>query len=252
MAPSTRAVVIASVLATLVVCAMALTLTRRSEYGKEQPAYSRSEIDSLLIKLQSPDQSDVNEAEEKLIALGASATAPLLSLLNQLTIRSERHQDKPFAYEPLRVPVNYATKSRSLNVIYSILSRLHAVGAVPLLIAIMEEEEIDNMIQGMSPVMRTLAAIGSAAVPQLINSIGGARDSALSLPELSAPSLTEATRERRLGWLQGRIELRATLVLREIGDQQAIPALERLMQRSNNEFIVNQASEAIGHIKNIK
>ena len=252
MTPSTRTVVIASVLATIVVCGLALALARRSEYGKEQPDYSRYEIDSLLIKLQSPDQSDVNEAEEKLVALGASAIAPLLSLLNQLTIRSERHQDKRFVYERLRVPVNYDTKSRSLNVVYSILSRLHAVEAVPLLIAIMEEEEIDNMIQGMSPVMHALAAIGSAAVPQLINSIDAARDSALSLPELSAPNLPEATRERRLDWLQGRIELRATLVLREIDDQQAIPALERLMQRSNNEFIVNQAREAIGHIKNLK
>jgi HEAT repeat protein len=151
--------------------------------------------------------------------------------------------------EHKRQVIDLGTKSRSENDIYEILGRLRAAEAVPILVAIMEEEEIDNMIQGMSPVMRALAEIGSAAVPELIRSINEAKVTASDFPEPRGSDISEEARQWYLGIIQGRIELRATLVLGEIGDRRAIPALERLQSTSDNQFIQEQAREAIRKIQ---
>jgi HEAT repeat protein len=138
------------------------------------------------------------------------------------------------------------TKSTSENAIYEVLGQLHAAEAVPLLVTIMEEEEVHDMIQGMSPVMRGLAEIGPAAVPRLVESIDTAASKAKAL--LSS-GLSEERRQSDL-IQEGRIELRATLVLRAIGDPRAIPALERLQQATNNWFIAREAREAVESIQN--
>ena len=228
-------------------------VAQREDRVAQNHIASQNEVDSILTKLQSRDESDVREARAALAEMGEGAIEPLISLLKDLTNQAVK---RPGTVAGGSVPGHNArvvdpnTRSRTENDIYDILGRLRAVEAVPLLVAIMEEEEIDDMIQGMSPVMRALAEIGPAAVPQLIRSIDDAKSTASAVPELLASDLTEETRRRNLGWIQGRIELRATLVLREIADPRAIPALERLQTMSDNEFIVTQAREAVTKIQN--
>ncbi len=236
------------------VCCLALRLIQRPHH------VDHNQIDNLLADLQSPDELVVLEAKAELARLGGIATKPLMSLLQDLKSRGDKSPTEgpdrgPVSEPHMRVQdknplTDSETKARLENHIYEMLGQLHAAEAVPLLVTIMEEEEINDMIQGMSPVMRSLVEIGRPAVPRLIESIDTAKSTASVSRELRASDLTEETRERNLSWIQGRIELRATLVLREIGDQRAIPALERLQTSSDNPFIVNQAREALREIQN--
>lgn len=245
-----KMLVVTLIVATVTLCCLALLITQQESRVARNHIASQSEVESILTKLQSRDESEVLEAKAKLAEMGEDAIEPLISLLRDLTNQSVKRpgtdSDRTMHERTERV-VDPNTKSRTENDIYEVLGRLHAVEAVPLLVAIMEKEEIDDMIQGMSPVMRALAEIGPGAVPQLTMSIDGAKSTASAF---LASNLTEESRQRNLGWFQGRIELRATLVLREIGDPRAIPALERLETTSDNQFIVTQAREAVRKIQN--
>jgi HEAT repeat protein len=191
-----------------------------------QHSVTQDQIEEGLTKLGSRDESDVLEAKNELIGMGEAAIKPLITLLQDLT----NQEGNP----PGRAPdgnsvselrkqvendnqsVDPETKSKLENNIYELLGRLHAADAVP----------------------------------QLIDSIERAKSIASNLAELRTSDLTEEARQRRLGRRQGTIELRATLVLREIGDQRAIPALEELQTTSDNQFIVTQAREAVLRIQN--
>jgi HEAT repeat protein len=233
-------------------CCLALQLIQRGERR------TANLIDNLLTDLQSDDESNAIEAKAKLVQAGEEAIKPIVSLLQQLTDQERETtgaitagaRERPYdiEMEHANQRLDRGTRSRLKNYIYEILGRLHATEAVPLLINIMEREEVDDMIQGMSPVMRALAEIGAAAVPQLIESIENANSTALSFPEIRS-ALSEETLRRRLGWIQGRIELRSVLVLREIGDPRAISTLESLQTRSDNEFVAKQAHEAVQEIR---
>jgi HEAT repeat protein len=257
-----RSIIIWTLLAVMVlVCFLAFrTIQQQLSSAKHQDDARQIEIDaqrrqiaSIIAKLQSRDQSVVFRAQAELAEVGEGAITPLISILTDVTNQAaKRPESVPSgsAPEPLeRVDFDPDAKSRVENAVYETLGRLHATRAVPLLIAIIEEDETNDMIQGMSPPMRALAQIGTVAVPQLIESIDRAKTTALGSAELQGSNLTEEERRRNLSWIEGGIELRALLVLREIGDQRAIPVLERLQATSDNQFIVRQAREAIEKIQ---
>ncbi|MEK6410028.1 MAG: hypothetical protein AABN34_24150 [Acidobacteriota bacterium] len=241
-----------SVLLVALGCLIPLVFQRQRPAAQNALA-AQDHIESLLTKLQSPDESEVLEAKAELMDMGEGAIKPLIFLLKDLTNQTGKTLPTT-SPGSLRVQANRAndagTKSRAENAIYEILGRLRAAEAVPLLVAIMEHEEIDDMIQGMSPVMRALAEIGPAAVPQLIESIDSAKLTASASPELLVSDLTEETRQRNLAWIKGRIELRAILVLVAIGDPRAIPTLHWLQKTADNSFIETQARNAAQRIQN--
>jgi PBS lyase HEAT-like repeat-containing protein len=231
---------------------LALQRILRQQHPTQNEVVEQNNIEATLTKLQSGDQSDLLEAKAELLAMGTIAIEPLISLLKELTNNTDQKGalTSEQALEHRKISLDAHANSVAKNAIYDVLGHLRAAEAVPLLVIIMEEEEIDNMIQGMSPVMRSLAEIGPAAVPSLIESINKATDSLLIL---IGPN--EAARQNDLvggkGRIElGRIQLRATLVLRAIGDQRAIPALQRLHDTSKNPFIVREAREAIESIHN--
>lgn len=222
-----------------------------------QRASSQDHILEILAKLQSRDASDLAEARAELAATGDEAIEPLIHLLRSLTTEDNNtfrvlpaeEQDRQSLSKNNGQALDLATKSRVMNDIYEALGRLHAIQAVPLLISIMENEEINDMIQGMSPVMRALAEIGPEAVPQVTECIDNARNTALASASLQGPDLSDETRKRRLDLIEGRIQMRALLVLRKIGDKRAISSLEKVEATTDNQFIRGQAREALQAIR---
>jgi HEAT repeat protein len=218
---------------------------------QQQHARSQDNISTILNRLQSRDDSDVAEARVELAAMGEQAIPPLLDLLRELvnqnpgvlSLMQADAQEHRTTIERSTKDLDDHTKSRVINDIYEILGQLHAAQAVPLLVSIMKKEEIDNMIEGMTPVMRALAEIGSDAVPALIQCLEEA-NTTLASARLRPPDLNDETRRRRLDWIEGRTQLRAILVLGNIGDKRAIPALEKVETSTENQFIREQAREA--------
>jgi hypothetical protein len=241
--PHRKLLITAFALGFVSMCFLGLRIIRQPKDG------SQDRIENLLKKIQSLDESDVLEAKEELIATGDDATRPLLHVLQEL--KGDGGSRLKISGGPrLLESLDDHMKSRLGNDIYEILGRIHASEAVPPLVDIMKREEVYDMIQGMSPVMRSLAEIGPASVPQLIDCIDEAGAKTLTSPDLQARDLPDETGQRKVRWIEDTIQLRAILVLRKIGDKRAIPALERVQAMSNNEFIRNEAREAVKTILN--
>jgi hypothetical protein len=95
--------------------------------------------------------------------------------------------------EPQKQLMGLEISGRLKNDVCELLGNLHAEEAVPMLVEIMEREEIHDLIPGMTPVMRALAAIGPPAVPRLIESVEMAEVTASTFPFSTAddPTTTE-------------------------------------------------------------
>jgi HEAT repeat protein len=214
-----------------------------------------TELQRAMAQLGSSDELVRAEAKAKLLAMGDRPIKPLICRLNQLVnnpealcIPENKKKEASQSDEVLITPMSAHLKSILKNDLYELLGRLHAKEAVPLLISIMEQEEISDLIQGMTPVMRALAEIGPAAVPEIIESLESAEATA-SAQLISSSGLAEDERQRRLDWATGRIQLRNVLVLREIGSPEAIPYLEELRAKTSNEFIIREVQSAIKKIQ---
>lgn len=223
---------------------------------QQHHARAQDNISKILIRLQSRDASEVAEARVELAGMGDEAILPLIDLLRGLVNQNPdgasmtpADEQQRTAREKFSKDLDDATKSRVMNDIYEVLGHLRAAKAVPLLVSIMEKEEIDNMIQGMSPVMRSLAEIGSDAVPALIQCLEEARNTALASASLRPPDLNDEARRPRVDSTEGRIQLKAILVLGQIGDKRAIPALENIETSTENQFTREQAREAVQTIR---
>ena len=228
---------------------LAFQMLRRNQHSVQDEIVPRRKIEDTLTKLQSGNESDVLETKAELLEMGRIVIEPLISLLKELNNHAGERSLSAADYvaEQRKQSLDAHAKSMSENAIYDVLGQLHAAEAVPLLVIIMEEEEIDNLFQGMSPVMRALAQIGDAAVPRLIESIDTA--AVLLASRRTQEALGNLVRGKGAIEL-GRIQLRATLVLGEIGDPRAVPALQRLQATTDNSFIAREASDAIDSIKN--
>ena len=243
----------APILLMLAVSACVLSL----HISQKQHESSQDHISRVLEKLQSRDESDVVQAKVEIDELGDEAIAPLVNLLRTLITGGRYSYGMAPADEQQQRPIDKqntsslddATRSRVINDIYEALGRLHTAEAVPLLVSIMENEEIADMIQGMSPVMRALADIGPAAVPALIESLDESTSKALASADVHIPDPAAEERERTFHLIEGRIQERGILVLRKIGDKRAIPAIERAEASTDNQFIRKQAREALQTIR---
>src|SRR5262249_4403469 len=117
--------------------------------------------------------------------------------------------------------------SRLKNDVYELLGNLHAEEAVPILVEIMEHQEIYDLIPGMSPAMRAIAEIGPGAIPRLIESLENAQMTAASI--WTSPDLSEEENRGIISCYSTRIQENVILVLEKIGDERALPALEKLL-----------------------
>jgi PBS lyase HEAT-like repeat len=225
------------------------------------------EAKALVMQLWSEDDVERNVAKVQLLKLGPGAVPPLIALLRDLLRNpgpryvpgkereGQEEADRFFELPPterseaarrlIRLSIDWRLKAD----VYELLGKLRAEEATPLLIEAMEREERHSLIAGMSPVMRSLAAIGSAAVPALIASLENAETTAGSLSGIWDSSISPEVVGRSLEDDANRIRVRAILVLEAIGDSRAIPALENIHERTTNEFIARIAKEAVDKIR---
>lgn len=203
--------------------------------------------------LKSVDDGKRQAGKDKLLELGPDSIGPLVSLLENISkddftpLFSSGHSKEGEEIWKLRekalnsgndAAAQAATErlaqieisGRLKNDIMEILGRLHAREAVPLLIRIMEQREIDNLWEKLRPEMYALAAIGSEAVPGLIQSIKDA----------------DAVAKRNLNSVSPyRLQVRSARVLGLIGDKRALPLLRDLLKQQRDILV----SEAIKQIE---
>jgi HEAT repeat protein len=250
----------------VMICSMAYFVFTEAQ---EEPTIQDNEVDVLVKQLFSGDDAVRSAAKVRLVELGPKAVRPLISLLKDLRNdpgpRFELGREKEGAEawdhytnlpieqksrEPLDTLRGLEIGGRLRNDVYELLGRLHAEEAVPLLVEIMEHQKIDNLIPGMTPVMRALAELGPTAVPRVIESIDRAEITAASSPFVTAPDLSDEAKQRNLEWEITRIQENAVLVLEKIGDARALATLEKLLTATENELLARTVREAMKTIKN--
>jgi HEAT repeat protein len=148
----------------------------------QERATRDQEAEAAVMELWSDDENVRRAAKEKLIELGPEATKPLIALLEELKNNPgpryargkeneaeealQRYRKFPEGQkgaENSRYLVSLDVSGRLRNDVYELLGRLHAEDAVHLLVEIVEEQTIDNLIPGMTPVMRDRTGGGSTA-----------------------------------------------------------------------------------------
>ncbi len=214
----------------------------------------RNQVSDYIELLKSSEEAKRQEGKEKLFHIGSDAIGPLISLLEDLFkddftpwFASGRAEEGKEVWERRQRALDSGDagaaraawdqlaqleiSGRLKNDVMEILGRLQAQAAVPLLIRIMEEREIDNLWEKMRSEMYALVAIGSPAVPRLIELIKEAKVAAKRNPH---------------GISAYRLQVRAAKVLGLIGDARALPVLKELLRRGK-DVIVSQAIEQIKH-----
>lgn len=239
-----------SVTALSVMLFMALRLDMLTD--SPQDTFNRKQVSEYIELLKSSDEVKRQEGKEKLLLLGSSSIGLLVSLLGELSADpfrpwfvSGREREGIEAWERRQkaddsgnvaearaaseLIAQLEISGRLKNDVMELLGQLRAEEAVPILIRLMEERPVDNLWEKMRYDMKALVAIGSAAVPQLIESIKNAKDTA------------------KRNWQPipaYRIQVRAAIVLGMIGDERALPVLEELL-RQENDMLVDLAIKQI-------
>lgn len=218
-----------------------------------QSPSNRNQASEYIELLKSVDEGKRQAGKDKLFELGPDSIGPLVSLLENISMddftrvfASGHSKEGEDIWELREKAINSRNEAaaqaaterlaqieisgRLKNDIMEILGRLRAREAVPLLIRIMEQREIDNLWEKLRPEMYALAAIGSEAVPGLIQSIKEA----------------DAVAKRNLNSVPPyRLQVRSARVLGLIGDKRALPALRDLLKQQRDVLV----SEAIRQIE---
>jgi ABC-type transporter Mla MlaB component len=251
----------------LAVCSLTMGLPQGSVSLRVigQRVSDDSKVELAVKKLWSADTAEERAAMEALVHLGSGSVPQLVNVLEDVTNDPtsphfatgkekegseafELYYSKPFGPKPgvsagqlAELEISWRLKRDILE----ILGRLRAEEAVPLLIRIMERRAIYSAIERMSPEMNTLAQIGTAAVPQLIEAIETASQRSASVG-FADPSLTEEEKTSLRSIETFKIQVRAALTLGEIGDARALPILRRLMEESNDLSRMSRTSPYAG------
>ena len=236
----------------------ALTLGAMPSAPTQAPVTDQDQASAgeLVDLLWSPDHAQRRAAECKLVKLGAAAIPPLLSLLqdiasNPRTARFPIGREEE-AHQALEHYRDYSPEDlydleitgRLRDDAAELLAQLHAVESVPLLIELMRRRVAIDWPRGLDRVMRSLVQIGAPAVPDLIQELESAASNASSLVISDEVAPSRSGGEPRLHgentkWDRSReisiIQIRAVLVLGEIGDERALPALETLLLNDPSE-----------------
>lgn len=219
----------------------------------------------LVALLWSADHAQRTAAERELLKLGAPAIPPLLCLLQDIASNSRARRFPIGREEEARKAVdNYQGYSpedlydleitgRLTDDAAELLGQLHAVESIPILIELMRRRVAIDWPRGLDQLMRSLAQIGAPAVPDLIEELESAasnasrvviRDEVKSSASQNEPGLPQENTK----WDGSReitiIRIRALLVLGEIADERALPALERLLLNDPSESSLAEIESA--------
>jgi len=222
----------------------------------------------LVDLLWSPDHAQRGAAERQLVKLGAAAIPPLLSLLQDIYTdprkarfpigREEETRQALDHYQDYRPEDLYDLEitARLRDDAAELLGQLHAVEAVPILIAVLHRQVEASFPRGLNRVMRSLVQMGPPAVPALLEEIENASSTAPSLVFRDEDAPSESGDKPRLHeknnqWDGSRevaiIRIRAAMILGEIGDGRALPVLERLFHRTSESVPQDIESAWVAH-----
>ena len=205
----------------IAVVAIALSLSVPTVPGQTRGQHTaKDRILAAAIKgLSSRDELERSDAIVTLFNLGKTAIPPLIDLV----------RDWANKYPPNRIHAPcpegdyseceefYRIVERRRTDAIKLLGQLHAVEAVPLLIAIMGLEGSRPFGWYYGPEQDALVEIGKEAVPQLLDEMRRAEESRqTSVDSLQANAVAD------------KIEERIAMVLGNIGDPGALPLLEEL------------------------
>lgn len=226
---------------------------------------SQDTLSQALQLLWSLDDTARQSAKEKLVAIGAPAIPLLVSLLEDIYQQPDK---KRFPLEmestgrrkpPQRDAASGATDdleitARLTSDIVELLGRLRAVEAVPVLIKLMKEPDfVISYNWSITYTMQALIQIGSPAVPQLLDEIE-TESARINAAE------SEQNREHREDEIKvliarkvARIQNKIAIVLGEIGDERALPVLEKLLDPTRHSLLLeleaDYVNEALDRIK---
>ncbi|MEW6125660.1 MAG: hypothetical protein AB1757_01240 [Acidobacteriota bacterium] len=209
------------VLTTILICLISLCFIGCKKESTVQTTTEENPADEYIRQLSSENESERIIAKKKLIQLAEPAAKRLIAWLEGYPI----------------IEVDKFVKPSVKNDVYEILGAIHSEEAIPILVKTMEREVPAGMEVGLSPVMQALVEIGSPAVPHLITSI-----------EAAEKMIAASDSSKPLKELNRIIQIRASLVLAEIGDKRALPVLQHLEQSVENDFMRNQIARAIEQI----
>jgi HEAT repeat protein len=211
-------------------------------------------------------------AKGTLLGLGSQAVQPLLSFLDDLSTNGhERYEtgkeaEGAQAFEEFQGSQSFADKkervrarqrltdldisSRLESDVCEALGRLHAVEAIPVLIALAWSRDAFALSLSFrtyltSPSIAALLEIGSPAVPDIIKAIQAAdAKAAEAFPkQVFGPAIQT--------WQDLANEIRSTLaqLLGHIGDPAALPVLQTLVENSSDKKVKSYSREAIAEIR---
>lgn len=223
--------------------------------------------------LWSADNQERQKAKYELIEMGEAATPALLSLLNDLmrdgspryahgkeqtAARSikqvERLPDEANSNLALKLAskyVSYAINWRLKKDACDILGSIQSKAAIPSLIQMMRTENRVSAWETFNPAMEALVRIGPPSVPELIKAIDAAESLAnTGLGEES--NFSYEAKQRIIRRDAAEIRVRSAMVLGEIGDGSALPTLQELFNKTDDEFLIPYLKEAIQKIQNKK
>ncbi|HWO02548.1 MAG TPA: hypothetical protein VNS63_25115 [Blastocatellia bacterium] len=222
-------------------------------------------------QLWSADQGEREAAKVNLLRLNQKAIPQLIALLRDIEsdprpryapgreddvveaearyralLKSGKTEESREALDDL---MNIRITWRLKKDVCELLGRLHAEEAIPALIDAMVSQDSVGSWETMSPQMQALMDIGAPAVVKLIEAIETAEQRADAIEFKDEPIFTEEAR-RRIAKIQVfQTKARACMVLGEIGDGRALPALEKLLSETDDPILSPYIIEGLKKIR---
>lgn len=201
------------------------------------PRVQRQEnvVTQAVSDLQSPDFRLRDAAKKQLLSAGSASVEPIISLLSELldagisptsNMPRDVKRDSPLGVDEHKVR---ATGNWALVVDCCwLLGQLRAAQAVPLLIRVIEVDEIFSMLPKRVTEINSLGLIGKPAEAALLSEFRNAYGKAAMLVGLDLPD--EHTRKLRVQERKALdIQMQVGAALALIGDNETIAALENLL-----------------------
>ncbi|MEK6301669.1 MAG: hypothetical protein AABO41_13245 [Acidobacteriota bacterium] len=236
------------------------------------PCHSVSKDDPVgeaITQLRSRDSIAREAAKETLLKHGSEAVRALIAALQELSVDLKPHFDLGNEaegaedlrrYEELPVPERSPSEVLSIDITWrlkqdmiELLGRLRDEAAVPILIELTQQELHTGQNEYLRPPMKALVQIGEPGVPRIIEAIESVRSTVAAAFSTCCPNVTEAQRRAILESQEEILISRLAIVLGEIRDRRALPALEKLVgpPRGKNSYASYYLRTSIEKIKEL-
>jgi len=222
---------------------------------------------AAITQLRSGNATEREAAKEALLNEGSDAALALIAALQELSRDPKPHFDlgnEVEGAEALRrydsVPVKERNPSDYLSAditwrvkkdMIDLLGRLRDKAAVPVLIELTEGELHTSQNEYLHPPMRALVEIGERAIPELVEAVEVVRGTAAAAQSTCCSSLNDAERLPNVESQEEIMIARLAIVLGDIGDERALPILEKLFTspRGKHSYASHYVKSAIEKIK---